>query len=58
MDEGNGIYDDVVPTPVGVNRLDTATFFMVGGGPHARGGEPEADREFYTSEEWSPRPWG
>ncbi len=49
---------DVVPTHVGMNRLEIVEPSAFSRGPHARGDEPEEWTDSWTIHTWSPRTWG
>ena len=53
----NGV-EIVVPTHVGVNRWREHLVYTEGGGPHARGGEPNMPSRKIAGIAWSPRTWG
>ena len=50
--------EEIVPTPVGVNRVLDAPSVPRLNCPHARGGEPFEQRIFRPHAALSPRPWG
>ena len=50
--------EDIVPTPVGVNREALAKVLTARDCPHARGGEPRIARMHAVERVLSPRPWG
>jgi len=49
---------EIVPTPVGVNRLVTVSVTSTAYCPHARGGEPTTVPSRRYKSTLSPRPWG
>ena len=52
------VLENVVPTPVGVNRTARSTGPAPTSCPHARGGEPSASFAVASVPVLSPRPWG
>ena len=48
----------IVPTPVGVNRVERERVRRVDDCPHARGGEPSYAERVRAQQLLSPRPWG
>ena len=48
----------IVPTPVGVNRVPGGQSTLGDDCPHARGGEPSTSGATVGSQRLSPRPWG
>ena len=49
---------EIVPTPVGVNRLNLRIRAALVNCPHARGGEPSSPGVLCPPGTLSPRPWG
>ena len=48
----------IVPTPVGVNRIQKKGVLVRFHCPHTRGGEPRLGKKCLSLNQLSPHPWG